>query len=183
MFQKSFKTAQVLTLLKKPTLDRSIPGNYRSISNLNTVYKLMERLVLVRLMPHLLASGNFNPLQSADRTGHSTGNALLCIVDRINKSTGSKQITTIVNLDISAAFDTVNLKTRLQRLRTDFGVAGRSLKWLESYLSQRTQYAKLGRPCSPITEVSSVLGAILFAVYVSSVGQLTANHGIKHYQC
>ena len=49
--------------------------NYRPISNLNTISKTIERLVLRRLLPHLLASANFNPLQSAYRSGHSTETA------------------------------------------------------------------------------------------------------------
>ena len=74
-FPTKFKLAQVLPLLKKPGADRSQPVNYRPISNLSTISKLMERLVLCRLRPHLLSSGNFNSLQSAYRTGHSTETA------------------------------------------------------------------------------------------------------------
>jgi len=108
------------------------------LSNLSTISKLMERLVLCGLRPHLLSSGNFNPLQSAYRTGHSTENALLCILDNIYKSIDNLQLTTVVCLDISAAFDTISHSTLLQRLYEDFGVAGMSLDWLRSYLTAAT---------------------------------------------
>ena len=64
-----FKRAQVLPLLKKAGLDISSPGNYRPISNLSTVSKILERLVLTRLRPHLLSSTNFSQYQSAYRQG------------------------------------------------------------------------------------------------------------------
>jgi hypothetical protein len=89
--------AQVLPLLKKPGLDRLNPANYRPISNLNTISKIVERLVLVRLRPHLLASGNFNPLQSAYRSGHSTETALLCMMDSFYKAADDKRLTTLIS--------------------------------------------------------------------------------------
>jgi len=77
-FPTEFKLAQVLPLLKKAGADRSQLVNYRPISNLSTISKLIERLALCRLRPHLLSSGNFNPLQSAYRNGHSTECIALC---------------------------------------------------------------------------------------------------------
>jgi len=53
-FPASYKQAQVMPLLKKAGLDSLSPGNYRPISNLTTVSKVLERLVLTRLRPHLL---------------------------------------------------------------------------------------------------------------------------------
>jgi hypothetical protein len=80
-FPSQFKLAQVLPVLKKAGLDDSDPANYRSISNLNTIRKLIKSLFLARLLPHVAASGNFNPLQSAYRKQHSTEIALLKIMD------------------------------------------------------------------------------------------------------
>ena len=68
-FPSCFKRAQVLPLLKKSGLDISSPGNYRPISNLSTVSKILERLVLTRLRPQLLSSTNFS---TSRRTGPGT---------------------------------------------------------------------------------------------------------------
>jgi len=68
--------AQVIPLLKKPSLDKEQMSSYRPISNLTTVSKITERLVLNRLRPRLLASPCFARLQSAYRCGHSTETAL-----------------------------------------------------------------------------------------------------------
>jgi len=69
-FPARFKSAQVLPLLKKAELDRSLPVNYRPISNLSTVSKVLERLVLARMRPHLTNSKNFSKRQSAYKQGH-----------------------------------------------------------------------------------------------------------------
>jgi len=64
-FPEAFKTAQVLPLLEKPELDKELMSSYRLISNLATISKVIERLVLDRLWSHLLSSPNFARLQSA----------------------------------------------------------------------------------------------------------------------
>ena len=79
-FPMGFKTAQVLPLLKKPGLDQENYANYRPISNLSTISKVIERLALVRLNPFLTASPQFNPVQSASRSAHSTETALLKVL-------------------------------------------------------------------------------------------------------
>jgi len=65
-FPARFKSAQVLPLLKKAGLDRLMPVNYRPISNLSTVSRVLERLVLARLRPHLTNSKNFSKQQTTD---------------------------------------------------------------------------------------------------------------------
>ena len=183
-----FKTAQVLPLLKKPGLDRVNPANYRPISNLNTISKVVERLVLVRLRPHHLASGNFNPHQSAYRSGHSTETALLCMLDSFYSAIDDKRLTTLISLDISAAFDTISHSILLRRFEMEFGVTGIALDWVRSYLTDRRQFVKLGRHCSDTVKCSSgvpqgsVLGPLFFAVYVSPVGDLIKSHGVEHHQ-
>jgi len=71
-FPDRFKLAQVTPLIKKDGLDSNDPANYRSISNLNTISNVIERLCLSRILPHVAATGRFNPLQSAYKKHHST---------------------------------------------------------------------------------------------------------------
>jgi len=82
-FPTRYKRTQVLPLLKKAGLDNSQPANYRPISNLSTVSKVLERIVLACLQPHLLSSANFSQLQSAYKKGHSTETALLEVLDGV----------------------------------------------------------------------------------------------------
>jgi hypothetical protein len=77
VFPTAYKCAQVTPLLKKPGLDSSLPSSFRPISNLNTISKIIERLVLARIQSHILNSRHFNQFQSAYRPLHSTESALL----------------------------------------------------------------------------------------------------------
>jgi len=76
-FPSTFKHASVTPLLKKPGLDPSISANFRPISNLNNISKILGRLFLTRLQPHIALSSSFNPLQSAYRKHHSTETSLI----------------------------------------------------------------------------------------------------------
>ena len=100
------KTAQILPLLKKGNLDPIIPSNYRPISNLSTISKIIERLVLSRITSHVSSSPNFNPFQSAYRKHHSTETTLLRITDSLRNLCATGHAAVLVSLDLSAAFDT-----------------------------------------------------------------------------
>ena len=80
--------------------------------------------MLAPLHPRLLGSKNFGQFQSAYRKQHSTETALLGVLDSVLTAADDKQVTVLVGLDLSAAFDTVNHDTLLQRLETEFGVTG-----------------------------------------------------------
>ena len=75
-FPATFKTAKVLSFLKKPGLDKEVMNNYWPIFNLTTISKLLERLVLSRFRRHLTQSPSFSHLQSAYLRGRSTETAL-----------------------------------------------------------------------------------------------------------
>jgi hypothetical protein len=120
-FPSTFKSASITPLLKKPGLDKSNPSNYRPISNLNNISKIIERLFLNRFQPHVLSSPNFNSYQSAYRTKHSTETALLLTLDKIYHSSDTGQSTILVSLDFSAAFDTIDHTALLNRLETNLG--------------------------------------------------------------
>ena len=82
-FPLKFKLAQVVPLLKKPGLDKNTPSNYRSISNLNNISKLLERFILSRIQYHKTSFCNFNPFQSTYQRYYSTEFALLLALDNI----------------------------------------------------------------------------------------------------
>ena len=133
-FPARYKRAQVLPLLKKAGLDSSQPANYRPISNLPTVTKVLERLVLARLRPHLrphlLNSANFSQFQSAYRKGHSTETALQEVLDGVFTADDDKQVTVLIGLDLSAALDTVDHRLLIDRLQLEFKVTEIPLCWL-----------------------------------------------------
>jgi Reverse transcriptase (RNA-dependent DNA polymerase) len=177
-FSSTFKTAQVLTLLKKPGLDQHVSANYRPISNLYTMSKIIGRLVLVRLKPHLL---NFSPQQSAYYSGHSTETALQRILNGFYKAIDDKKLTVMISLDISAALDTVNHSKLLSRFRDEFGVTDMALKRFKSYIEDQQQFVKFGRyssatvRCTSGVPQGSVFGPLIFATYVSPIGEVISS--------
>jgi len=70
---------------------------------------------------HLLSSANFSQFQSAYRKGQSTETALLEVLDGVLTAADDKQVTVLIGLDLSAAFDTVDHRLVLDRLRLEFG--------------------------------------------------------------
>lgn len=86
-------------------------------------------------------------------------------------------LTTVIGLDLSAAFDTVSHSILVQRIRDEFGVYGMSLACLQSYLADHHHYVKLSHYCSSTVQCKadipqgSVLSLIHFASYISPVGQ------------
>jgi len=179
-FPTRYNRVQVLPLLKKARLDSSLPVNYRLISNLSIVSKVLERLIFACLQPHLLGSSNFSEFQSAYRKGHSTETALQEVMDGAFTVAVNKQFTVLIGLDLLAAFDTVDHRLLLSRLRLEFGVMETPLNWLQSDLEGQTQFVKMGQYQSAAIGVDigvplgSVLGPLLFAVYCSPVA--TSSH-------
>src|SRR6478609_4973304 len=144
-FPDQFKVAQVTPLIKKEGLDPNDPANYRPISNLNTISKVIECLCLIRVLPHVAATGYFSPLQSAYRKHHSTETALLKILDDLYKITDDRSSAVLIGLDLSAAFDTIDHDILIQRLETVFRIKGNVLEWFGTYLREREQYVVTGR--------------------------------------
>ena len=143
VFPSKFKLAQISPLLKKPGLSKSDPSNFRPISNLNTIGKILERLALARLLPHLSISPSFSPLQSAYRKFHSTETALLKLTNDIMDTIDSGKVTILAALDMSAAFDTLDHTTLLHRLEHTFGWSGTVHTWIHSYLTNRSSFVKI----------------------------------------
>jgi len=178
-FSACFKHAAITPLLKKPTLETSDPSSYRPISSLDFISEILERLFLAHFQPHVLVCSNFNHHQSAYRPRHSTETSLLSTLDTIYRASDIGSSTLLVSLDLSAAFDTIDHVTLINRLRTSFGITGSVLSWLQSYLSNRTQSVRIGHHSSTPTKCTtgvpkgSVLGPLLFATYTSPSATIT----------
>jgi len=134
----TLKESVVSPLLKKSTLDSDHLSNYRPVSNLSLISKIIERVVKSRLTSHLTSNNFLNPHQSAYCKHHSTETALLYIHDHLINAFGSRQVSCLCLLDLSAAFDAIDHNIRLSRLSSWFGIHGTVLDWFKSYLSSRS---------------------------------------------
>ena len=103
-FLATFKIAHVTPLLEKVSLDRNELSNFRPVSGLNFVSKLIEKIVASQIKSHMQNSGISNNFQSAYKCGNSTETALLYIKNNILSPQDRGELTALSLLDLSAAF-------------------------------------------------------------------------------
>ena len=136
-FPDAWMLANVATIFEKD--DRQSKVNYRSVSLLDSLSKITEKIVFTRLYTFLLEIEYLNHLQSGFRRGDSTVNQLTYLVHKIYDAFEKGKEVRMVFLDIiSKAFDKVWHKGLFYKLES-LGVRGSLQKWFESYLSNRKQ--------------------------------------------
>jgi len=112
----------------------------------------------------------------------------LKIADDLNSSMDSKSCSVLLSLDISAAFDMINIDILLSRLESEFGIIGGAASWLRSYLTDRRYYVAIGGSKSDIwvsgegVPQGSVLGPLIFSGYVSPIARIFDYFGIRYHQ-
>ena len=185
-FPSFYKTAIVKPLLKKPTLDHNDLKNYRPVSNLPFMSKILEKVVLSQLVSHLNSNSLFSNVQSAYRPRHSTETTLLKVVNDLLSALDGGKITVLTLLDLSAAFDTIDHDILLPRLQHVFGIHDTALLWFKSYLVNRTQIVSAnGKHSSPVdlccgVPQGSVLGPVLFILYTQPLSSVIDHHPVSH---
>lgn len=182
-----FKKANVKPLIKKSGLDKEELKNYRPVSNLPFLSKILEKIVSKRLELHLQANSLHDNLQSAYRTGHSTETALLRVHNDIVAALDNKCRAVLVMLDLSAAFDVIDHGILFKRLDYSYGVTGNALRWIQSYLSDRRQCVAIGSVTSDdkILEFGvpqgSVLGPRKYCLYSKPIGEICRRHNLLYH--
>ena len=153
------------------TTDFEALSNYRPVTNLEILGKLIERVVESRIDVHMDKNGLHSPNHYAYKANHSTELLLTKVSNDLLLACDNKTPTLVMFLDLSAAFDTVDQDRLLQILHDDVGVRDVALKWFESYLRGRTQKVKIGDVYSEevgldfgVTQ-GSILGPKLFNIY------------------
>ncbi len=171
-FPTPWKEASVIPLFKKDC--PHTPSNYRPISLLSCLGKIMERIMFKNIYNHLHANHLIYDRQSGFLPGHSTVYQLIDIYDQICQSFDAHQHTCMVFCDISKAFDRVWHKGLLFKLEQS-GINGDLLKWIENYLTNRKQRVTIKSTNSDLKLINagvpqgSVLGPLLFLIYVNDI--------------
>uniref|UniRef100_A0A3B1J3V1 Reverse transcriptase domain-containing protein n=1 Tax=Astyanax mexicanus TaxID=7994 RepID=A0A3B1J3V1_ASTMX len=182
----TFKTARVVPILKKPTLDSLDVGNYRPVSLLSFLSKVLERAVYNQLSLFLTQNNLQDPNQSGFKPAHSTETALIAVTEKLHAAKATNLSSVLILLDLSAAFDTVNHSILLSIL-TSLGITGSAWQWFASYLEDRsyqvTWQGATSAPCRLSTGVpqGSVLGPLLFSLYTRSLGEIISSHGFSYH--
>jgi hypothetical protein len=183
-FPKDMKYALVTPLLKKSSLDKEILKNYRPVSNLTFVSKIIEKAAMSQVSSYVSINKLLTKFQSAYRPAHSTETALLRVQNDILLSLDKSQGVTMTLLDLSAAFDMCDHEILLSRLYQKMGLRGTVLDWFQSYLENRHQSIHVNGVTSVPRLLTfgfpqgSVSGPQDFSYYSDEVPQIALEHGV-----
>ncbi len=181
-FPTAFKQARVCPLLKKPALNPALLENYPLFHSLQRHLSELCSTNSLFLAQNNILDNN----QSGFRSGHSTETALLSVTEALRLARAASKSSVLILLDLSAAFDTVNHHILMSILRK-MGISGTALLWFESYLSDRSfrlfwrgEVSKSQLLATGVPQ-GSVLGPLLFSIYMSSLGSVIQKHGFSYH--
>ena len=173
LIPSEWKLAELIPLPKKP--NATAPNDYRPISLLPCIGKLMEKIILNRLTKELDTKDLNNPYQSGFVKYRSTTNQILRVTQIIHDEWQKDNDVVFIALDISKAFDSVWQAGLKYKLRNNYGIQGKLLQWLSNFLSNRQAYVQTSNhysqtfPLENSVPQGSILAATLFAMYISDL--------------
>jgi hypothetical protein len=166
------KIACVVPIFKNG--DRTLPTNYRQISLLPNISKILEKLIANRLSNFLEENKMICPMQFGFRKEHSTVHPLIHFLNNLTYANNKKLFTVAIFCDLQKAFDTVDHKILLKKLEA-LGVRGIELQWFTDYLHNRKQFVSIDGHNSTLLDIiigvpqGSILGPLLFLVYINDI--------------
>ena len=180
VFPRAMKKSKVVPLYKSK--DRDLTTNYRPISLLLTLSKILEKLMYSRVYNFLCTTNQLYISQYGFRKQHSCEHAVGELVARITKGMENGKFTVGIFLDLSKAFDTLEHEVIYAKLEK-YGIRGICLQWFQSYLSDRSLVVscKAGEtnsihtsetyPVTYGTAQGSCLGPLIFLIFCNDLQQ------------
>ena len=158
--------------------------NYRPVSNLAFISKVLEKVIAAQLISHMKAHGLFENLPSAYHPFYSTETALIKVHSDLLRALDDGCAVLLVLLDLSAVFDTLDHDILLDRLN-NLGVLGTVLQWMASYVQDRLQRIIIGGQRSDPADLQfcvpqgSVLGPILFTICTIPISDIARCYNLE----
>lgn len=179
VFPDKLKIAKIIPILKKG--DVKDPTNYRPVSLISSFSKLIETLVLKRVVTFLDKNNILIKEQHGFRKNKSTETAIEDLIDSITQKLDHKMATTAIFMDMTKAFDTIQFQALIYKLE-HYGIRGHSATWFTSYLTGRQQYVEIENVFKSQTRTikhgvpqGSVLGPVLFNIFINDIKTSTNN--------
>ena len=155
--------------------------NYRPISNLPFLSKLLEKVAYLQLNKHIEDNKLHAKFQSSYRQNHSCETAMFKVTGDIQKSINENNNVALVLLDSSAAFDTVDHAILIKRLEDSFLIKSDALNWIKSYLTDRKFSIMINNVKSQSKLLNygvpqgSLLGPLFYILYTK---EIVKQHGM-----
>ena len=171
-FPKLLKIAKISPIFKKG--DDTLLSNYRPVSVLPSVSKVFEKVIYNQIYEYFTDKKLLYNSQYGFRKNHSTEYAAMELIDRVIKEMDLYKIPINIYLDLSKAFDTLDHNILLSKL-SFYGINGRALELIKSYLSDRFQFVMFEDIRSNLMEIKcgvpqgSILGPLLFIIYMNDL--------------
>ena len=170
-FSSRWKPQLIFPLHKKN--ERDILGNYRPVSHLVQVGKMVEYAVYFQIVEHFMANSLFHPNHHGSLADHSTATALIQLFDMCLEAADADELSALCLLDQSAAYDLLDHLIFKDKLKL-YNFGDSSINWLMSYLGGRTQLVQVESRTSSQLDCEdsavpqgSVLGGLLHALIKS----------------
>ena len=178
-FPTEWKCAKVIPLHKKNEV--TYPMNYRPVALLPIISKIVERVVYLQLSEYLEENDLLHPSHHGFRSKHNTSTALLHMVDTWMEALENDEISAVIMLDMSAAFDTIQHDILVSKMKL-YGLENCALSWVKSYLSGRSQAVYIDGALSDTLDIEtgvpqgSVLGPLFYIIFTSDLPEIIHSH-------
>jgi hypothetical protein len=175
-FPTKLKTSRVVPIFKAG--DKTSCDNYRPISLVSSISKILEKAVANRLVNHLTGNNLLYEHQYGFLKGKSTEQNLIHLINSVGQAINEDKFCIGIFLDLKKAFDVVSHDILLKKLEK-MGIRGTTLQWFKSYLSERKQKVDINGNLSDSQDLKisvlqgTILGPILFLCYINDLPQST----------